>query len=161
MRVYVVEGTPEEIREAIPGLATAVEGQITTVPTAAPTAVSRTAVEAEEGEEEDEEQAYVSVDVAREVLTRRKLHDSQKKMLRAIYKAHPGQISAIDLQALLSQNTAQFRGFMGAWGRRYSHTEGFVEGEWFFDQDWDDEQACYLYGLPESVREAMKLEKLV
>lgn len=160
MRVYVVEGTPEEIREAVPGLATAVDGQVTTVRTAAPTAESHATVEGEEDEEEDEEQAYVSVDVAREVLTRRKLHDTQKNMLRAIYKAHPGQISAVDLQALLSQNTAQFRGFMGAWGRRYTHTEGFVQGEWFFDQEWDYEQACYLYRLPESVRQAMKLEKL-
>lgn len=159
MRVYVVEGTPDEIREAIPGLAMAVDGQIATMPAPAPIAAAHGVEAAEEGED-DEEQAFVSVDVAREVLTRRKLHDSQKSMLLAIYNAHPGQISAIDLQALLSQSTAQFRGFMGAWGRRYTHTDGFVEGEWFFDQEWDDEQACYLYRLPESVREAMELENL-
>lgn len=154
MKVYIYEGTPEEIRRALPGLPTASEVAVFTPLPVIPTADTS-------DDDDDEEQTYVSLEVARAVINRRKLHDSQKAMLTAIYAAHPDPISALDLQALLSQTTAQFRGFMGAWGRRYTHTPGFVDGDWFFDQEWDDEQACYLYSLPETVREAMKLEKLV
>ena len=159
MRVYVIEGTPDEIREAIPGLATAVDGQIATAPVEA--GVGYLAEKAVHDKTIGEVQAYVPVELARAVLTRRPLLDSQKTMLCAIYKVHPDFISAIDLQNILSQTPAQFRGFMGAWGRRYTHTEGFIEGEWFFEQEWDNEQACFLYRLPDSVREAMKLEKLM
>ncbi|HYF22902.1 MAG TPA: hypothetical protein VD929_05830 [Caulobacteraceae bacterium] len=42
-----------------------------------------------------------------------------------------------------------------------SHTEGHVEGTWFFDQEWDYAHNCYRYTLPESVREALQSEGLV
>ena len=45
-------------------------------------------------------------------------------------------------------------------GRRLANTPGFVLGSWFFDQEWDNETSTNRYGLPESVREAMRLEKL-
>lgn len=66
------------------------------------------------------------------MLSRIKLHDFQKLMLRTIYEGATGWVSATDLQKALGQSTAQLRSFMGAWGRRYTHTEGFIDGEWFF-----------------------------
>ena len=50
---------------------------------------------------------------------------------------------------------------MGAFGRRLTHTPGYVEGSWFFDNNWDYHAGCYAYGLPETVREALRREKLV
>ncbi len=84
----------------------------------------------------------------------------QKKVLAALYKAHPAKIPAPKLQELVSYSPAQFAGLMGAFGRRVARTAGYVKNSHFFDTVWDDEKGCYLYGLPESVMEAIGQEKL-
>lgn len=159
MRVYVVDGTPDEIRQALPGFTAAFNsGAVSTiVAAAAPAETDSASVD----DDEDDEITYVSTATAREVLSRIELYDSQKLMLRTIYEGATGWVSATDLRTALGQSTAQFRGFMGAWGRRYTHTDGFITGEWFFEQEWNDEEACYHYRLPETVREAMRLEGIV
>lgn len=153
MKVIIVEGTPQEISEAFPDLN--MRSAIVSTPTA-PSSVPTVS-----SSKDDDGVSYVTAEVARKVLSRRKLSKEQLEVLRAIYKAHPGTVLGTELQALIGYSRPQFSGLMGAMGRRYTHTEGFVEGAWFFEQEWDDAGATYRYGLPETVREAMRLEKLV
>jgi hypothetical protein len=50
---------------------------------------------------------------------------------------------------------------MGAFGRRMSHTDNYEQGAYFFDFRWNHETDAWDYRLPETVREALRLEKLV
>ena len=157
MRLMVYEGTPEEIRQVVdtlPKLSRAVS----------PPPEQSAAPEPPDADDTDEEPAereFVSVKVARLMLSRRVLSKQQLQVLRAIYKAHPNKVAAPDLQNLTGYTPSQFAGLMGAFGRRLTHTPGYIEPTWFFDQEWDYENGHNLYGLPETVREAMHLEKLV
>ena len=82
-------------------------------------------------------------------------------MLRALYSAHPGMVLATTLAQQVGYTRSQFAGLMGAFGRRVSHTEGYDGDAWFFEQQWNRGAGCCEYGLPETVREAMRLEQLV
>jgi hypothetical protein len=153
VKVTIVEGTPQEIAEVFPDLNMR-QTTVTTPPVAVATPRISDATE-------HDEQQYVTVEVARSVLNRRPLSKEQLLLLRELYNAHPGTVSGVDLQAKLGYSRPQFTGLMGAMGRRFTHTEGFVEGTWFFQQEWDYKAATNRYGLPETVREAMRREKLV
>jgi hypothetical protein len=154
MKVMVFEGTPEEILAALPHLKDSmapsppVVTPSVTVPTdgdaAAPTGSN-----------------YVSLRVARKVLTRRRLKPLQLVVLKEIYGAHPKPVLATELHKKTGYTAAQFAGLMGAIGRRVSHTEGYMDGDLFFIQDWNEKAGCWAYGLPDTVREALKLEKIV
>lgn len=153
MKAIFVEGTWEEVAAA--GAAFITQGAVS-VPV--PPAVEAKKPAARAGDDEIE---YVSVDVARAVLSRRRLSTGQMDVLRALYEGHPNTLKGTKLQELTGYTRPQFSGLMGALGRRFTHTDGFVEGTWFFEQTWDDDEQTYRYGLPESVREAMRLEKLI
>ena len=156
MKVTIVEGTPEEIAQAFPHLAAqsaAAEGGANGATSIAEMSAS-TSDDTSEGEE------AVSVEVARKVLKRIPLSKEQLAVLRALYSAHPKDVPTADLTAKVGYTGPQFRGFMGAFGRRLSHTPGYIGGTYFFEQEWDDATGAYRYSLPESVREAMRLEKL-
>jgi hypothetical protein len=153
MKVTIVEGTPQEIAEIFPYLN--MRQAAATTPPVAVAAPQRS------GTTEDDEPQYVTVEVARRVLSRRPLSKEQLLLLRELYNAYPSTVSGIDLQAKLGYIRPQFTGLMGAMGRRFTHTEGFVKGTWFFQQEWDHKATTNRYGLPETVREAMRLEKLV
>lgn len=149
MRLYVYEGTPDEILKVQQSL-----GTFTT------TATPPTAAASDSGASIDE-QKFVNVDVALRMLTRISLSVEQKQVLVAIYNAHPKPVSAATLQKLINYSTSEFAGMMGAFGRRLTHTEGYVSGRCFFDQHWDASIDCNQYKLPESAREAMRQAKLV
>ncbi len=82
-------------------------------------------------------------------------------MLRAIYAAHPDRISSAELVKKIGYRHQQFVGLMGAFGNRFSKTEGHVDGSWFFDVEWDPATGSNYYKLPETVREALRLEGVV
>ena len=149
MKVTIVEGTPEEILAAMPHL----KGSIVSAP---PVADERPDPMAS-----GQGHSYVSSRLARRVLSRRRLKPQQITVLKELYSAHPKLVLAKELQAKTSYTPAQFAGLMGAIGRRVSHTEGYMAGDTFFVQEWNDKDGCWAYGLPDGVREAMKLERLV
>lgn len=137
----VLEGTPGEIKETIALLQA--EGQGTT---------SKALTESSSGEGI----TYVSYDVARTALTRRPLHPIQRKLLKAIYDAHPNMISGEKLQKIVGYSRPQFSGLMGALGRRFAYTQGYREGSWVFQQSWNDEEHCYYYSLPQELKSALE-----
>jgi len=141
----VIEGTPEEVRETLALMRmTSSEHAV---------AGRDQASQPDNGEEEIE---YVSYDVARTALTRIPLHAIQKKLFKAIYDAHPRRILATELQSILGYERPQFSGLMGALGRRFTHTQGYIAGTNVFDQEWDYERHCYDYSLPPTVKRALE-----
>ena len=158
MKAIVLEGTPEEIRAALPSLDQSASTLV--LARTAPKAHSK-AVPVENEDDEDMEVSYIEKQTARRFLNRRQLHDTQRTVLVTLAEAHPKMVTAPALQEKLSYSTSQFAGTMGALGRRLTHTPGWVEGDCLFVQEWDSEQGYYCYGLPDSVIEAMKAEKLI
>jgi hypothetical protein len=149
------EGTPEEIAKAFPGLTSTLA-----VTAGVRGGQSPATLEVGEGSGDSSEEAgEVSVEVARKCLTRIPLAAKQLVILRALYAAHPRTVDSAALVAKLGYSRPQFTGLMGAFGRRVANTPGYVDGSWFFEQEWDG--TSNVYGLPPSVREAMRLEKLV
>lgn len=151
MKAYLFEGTAQEVIEVM----TAMQAMPNAAAQDAAVAVAPTV--AEEGEDKE----FVSIEVARRVLSRRPLSREQLAVLKMLYSALPDWVPAAKLQAAISYTPAQFAGLMGAFGRRFSHTEGFVENTWLFDAEWDYEVGAYNYRLPETVKAAMEAEKLV
>lgn len=151
MKVMLFDGTPEEILAVFPHLKNS----------PAPTIIPSTASTNGASDSAEAESNYVSLRVARKVLTRRRLNPTQAIVLKEIYRAHPELVLATDLHEKTSYTPAQFAGLMGAIGRRVSHTEGYMDGDLFFIQEWNEEADCWAYGLPSSVREALENEKLI
>ncbi len=151
MKGYMFEGTAQEVIEVMTALQAASGGEATSdaVAAVAPTV-------AEEGEEKE----FVSTEVARRVLNRRPLSREQLGVLKMLHAAFPEWVPAGKLQAAISYTPAQFAGLMGAFGRRFSHTEGYVANTWLFDAEWDYDVGAYNYRLPETVKVAMDAEKL-
>jgi len=108
----------------------------------------------------EKKKLFVTTEVARTVFSRRPLSAEQKIVLNMLAVAHPDWVLITQLQAAVHYTPAQFAGLLGAFGRRLSHTEGYVAGSWLFDVEWDVDNGCYRYKLPDSVREAVKLEKI-
>lgn len=153
MKAYVFDGTPEEVTDAIRRMQ---------VGEAAP-AIGQpqsplTVDEADEDDDEDEG-TPLPADIGRKMLTRIPLAPLQKKVVVSIYRAGDKGIMGAELAKLLDYSSAQFRGLMGAFGRRISHTEGYEDGMYFFDQEWIDNEG-YLYKLPETSRKAVEAELL-
>lgn len=155
MRVLVFEGSPEDVGQALKQL-----GPLTDVTTLAE-ARPEPALQAVGATVDDGERKFVSVELARRVLSRRPLSREQRIVLVEIYNAHPNDVLASVLQQKVSYSKARFAGLMGAFGRRLANTRGHVAPTWFFDNDWDDEKGCNRYRFPDTVREAMRLEGLV
>ena len=147
LKVTILEGTPEEIQKALPGLSAA-SGIV--IATQAATAVSPA-----DGPESDDSD-FVSEAVAKKVLTRRPLSREQTQVLRLLYKAGDAGLLGTELQSKIGYSRPQFTGLMGAFGNRVGNTPGYVPGTWFFDQAWDYDEASNRYKLPASVRDALK-----
>ena len=154
MRMYVVEGTPDEISQVVNKMETG-SVAIQALNQTAFSAGSATGAQASEGD-----RVYVETDVARRVFRRRPLSQQQRQTLEHLVKAHPEWVTAQALQKATGYSPAQFAGLMGAFGRRLTHTDGYVEGSWLFDCEWSDETRGWLYKLPETVFDAVKAEKI-
>ena len=148
VKLMVIEGTPEEVLSVAKGLEVGASSPLDGAP-AVPTA------------DAPGERAFVSTEVARKVLNRRPLSREQKTVLTILAKRHPTWVPAAELQAATGYTTAQFAGLMGAFGRRFTHTDGYIQGSWLFDAQWDYDKGAYDYRLPDTVLEAMKAEKLL
>ena len=161
MKLYLLEGTAEEINKVVDAM------QLTT-------AASTMSVEVPEEEvssppkppkDTSEGSTAVTFDCARHILVRRPLSDPLKDMLKAIYEAHPEWVSSEALYDATGYRSRRFSGFMGAFGRRKWNTEGF-EAErhaHFFEarRSGSKGDGPWEYRLPDTVREALRLENLV
>jgi len=149
------EGTTEEIATLFPHLSQKSN------PVEAVAGVEGRTLQVELPTTEADEDSPVSTEFARKVLSRLPLAKQQRDMLRAIYAAHPDRISSAELVRKIGYRHQQFVGLMGAFGRRIGNTEGHIDGSWFFDVEWDQATGSNYYKLPETVREALRLEKIV
>ncbi len=146
-KLTIIEGSAEEVVAIANGLDSSVAATTTAV---APPA-----------ELDPEDKIFVSVEVARKVFSRRPLSAEQKAVVTTLAKAYPAWTPASDLHAATGYSPAQFAGLMGAFGRRFTHTDGYVLNSWLFDAEWNYEKGAYEYKLPETVYEAAKAEGLI
>ena len=152
----IVEGTPTEIAEfeVLTAGAQLPEVQSPMFNTAWP---PQGASDPSSSEELD----YASVSVAYQCLTRLKLSKHMKATLRLLYAADQNWVSATDIQKQIGYDAMQFGGMLGAFGRRFVNTSGYVLNSSFFDYEWDQSLSCYRYRLPATVRAAMVQARLV
>ena len=149
IKLTIIEGASEEVLAVAKGL-----GAEEAV---APTDLSSELIAGAKSEE----RLFVTTEFARKVINRRPLSVEQTAIFVALAKASPEWVPAADLQAATEYSPAQFAGAMGALGRRLSHTEGYVDDSWLFDTEWDYDVGAYRYRLPDSVLEALKIERIV
>ena len=151
-----IEGTAEEIADVLRALPTAVS-------------LHATAIELDDGsipssthsEPPEDESSFVTTRFARRVLRRRRIRPRMKKLLVALYEAHPDGVSASTLQKVVDYSPAQYAGLMGAFGRRVANTDGYDSEAEFFKWEWDEDEGVWKCRLPDTVREALALEGIV
>jgi hypothetical protein len=98
---------------------------------------------------------FVSEEIAFRVIKRRPLSREQSKTLAILRQSGDDWVSAKALCRDLGYSSSQLAGMLGAFGKRLTATDGYVDGTWFFDQEWDYENNCYQYRLPDGVRKAV------
>ena len=133
-----VEGTPEEIGRLIRDLET--------LPSSS----------GDKRATDDGDRRFVDEGVAFKMIKRRPLSDGQKALIEKLGSEHPSWTSAKDLQKATKFNANQLAGLLGAFGKRVSSTEGYIQGSILFDYRWDYDHDCYFYRLPEGVLAAVK-----
>ena len=149
VRLVMIDGSPEEVVTVAKGLEKSdVAGTVQT-PAAPPAEI------------DPDDKVFASTEVARRVFNRRPLSPEQKAVLKTLSDAYPEWVPAAKLHAATGYTPAQFAGLMGAFGRRFTHTEGFVSNSWLFDAEWNYERGAYDYKLPETVLEAVKVEHVI
>lgn len=160
MKMYLFEGTPEEIGQVMKTMepsggaslvaATKDAKNRPPLPLSPPTGAN----------DEDERREFVTVEFAREAMTRIALSEPLKNVLVALRKADPEWVPVADLYEASGYTFQQFAGLMGAFGRRMKYTKGYDEDVHFFDAEWDEKAEAWNYRLPDSVIEAMQLEAI-
>jgi hypothetical protein len=149
MKLFVYEGTPSEIAEVahLIGASSRNQGE------------RATSNETNGATSEDNEE--LSVEQVKRVFQRRPLLEPMKVFLRELYKAGEERIKSDDLKAALGYGNAEFRGMLGAFGRRLKNTEGLPEGVRLLDEAWDHDLRQKTWALPPNVRKALENLKLV
>ena len=160
MKMIVYEGTVEEIAKIALAIQSA-ELNIVSKESLEDSSTSTMDDSTDTPKESDASDKFVSIEVARLALSRRPLSDGQKTVLGNLKAAHPEWVSRDELLAATNYTPHQFAGLMGAFGRRVSHTEGFVANTSIFDFEWNDDLYAYDYRLPDNTFEALCLENLV
>lgn len=154
MKLYVFEGTVDELNEVASNLGITSTATIAAVP-AVPAEPEQAASSITDGEE------AVSLIFARRVLKRREISEPMKAVLTTLYNAGDKMIGTSELCEVSNYTRPQFSGLMGAFGRRISHTEGYDSETYFFKAVWDEEKDELTYSLPDSVRDALVKENIV
>jgi len=149
MKMYVFEGTPEEIAKVASSMQ-----PMTAMQTETPKKEQHGPAKGlpKVGEEIE---TYVTKDFAVEVLTRLALSEPLKGTLRALHKANGEWLTPEVLYEASGYSQSQFAGMMGAFGRRMTYTTDFDEKAYFFDYRWDEEKNWWDYSLPKSVISAI------
>ena len=151
-----VEGTSTEIIDVLQVLAGTTKLRIAAVELTDEEVPSETASDSAESDS-----SVVTTRFARRALTRLGLSPPMKKVLTALYEAHPGWLSLPTLHGIADYTPAQFAGLMGAFGRRLANTEGHDSDLAFFEYKWNEDEEVWDYRLPKTVCDALELEQLV
>ena len=151
-----MEGTAAEISDVLRALPGAATLQIAAVELTDETVPSPTRSESAESES-----TVVTARFARRALTRLRLSPPMRRVLAALYEAHPNWLSLPALHGIAEYEPAQFAGLMGAFGRRVANTEGYDSDLLFFESRWNENEETWEYRLPDTVCEALVLEQLV
>lgn len=160
MKVAILDGTPEEVIKVVRALYPDVGSLESTVAQAdlSPTTDENTT---DESASPAAPHGFVSIEFARRVLNRRPLSNAQLIALRGLAEGYPEWVTRDELCAATGYAAHGLAGVMGALGRRVSHTKGYSKGARFFDKTWNDSAGAWDYRLPETVLEALRLEKLI
>lgn len=151
MKAVVLDGTPQEVAEALKAMGVAAP---MTAAVAEVASLESDNDGADDGEDVDTQPLPLTV--AKRILGRLPtISENMKKALIALYKAGDGGLLGSELCELLDFEQSQFRGMMGAFGRRVTNTEGWYDGAGFFAQEWDAENG-YRYKLFETSRKAVE-----
>ncbi len=151
MKMYVFEGTPEEISKVAATMQPMKPLNLIELEGEKPTATVRSLPKPSENIER-----YVTKKFAKRALTRLELSKPIKGMIKRLLEAGENWVPTQEVYKASGYDQAQFAGMMGAFGRRMSYTKGFDEQAHFFDYRWDDVEQSWEYRLPKSVTKAIK-----
>ena len=149
MKLFVYEGTPGEIAEV---------AQLMGAPSQSQAKQANSSPTDGTIPEENEE---LSVEQVKRVFQRRTLHEPMRKVLRLLYEAGENRIKSDELKEALNYSNPEFRGMLGAFGRRLKNTDGIPDGIRLFDEAWDEDLRQKTWTLPVNVRKALEDLKLV
>lgn len=154
MKLYVFEGTVEELNEVASNLGIGSTQSTIALPhrQVEPAGTASSITDGEEA---------VSITFACRVLSRRDISEPMKAVLIALYHSGDAMVGISKLCEASNYTKPQFSGLMGAFGRRISHTQGYDEETYFFKTEWDEDNEEWTYSLPPSVREALVKEGIV
>jgi hypothetical protein len=153
VRLILFDGTTEEFSAIAPHLGVTPSQQQDSRPVGA--AVFR----AERAQSDADEERFVTFEEAIGILGRRALSDDVLAMIERLYRSGNSEVTSEDLRAVNDLSSSEFRGMLGAFGRRVRHTVS--ANVRFFDQIWKPDLGQYVWKLPESVRRAIEHLKLV
>lgn len=146
MKFILFEGTAAEFKEIAPKLSLGALSEVDALNEV--TEVGPTA--------EPSEVVYLTAEQVKRVLGRRPLDWAMKLMLRRLYEAGEQRVKSEELREELGFSAPQFRGMMGAFGRRKANTDGIPPHGRLFDEEWDFEANQKTWSLPPSTRQAVK-----
>lgn len=157
VRVIVIEGSVDEVRATMEVIRPLVSEPRSSSIEESASEVETDAIDDSGGKR------FVTVEFAREVLTRLPLSPAQKAVLKALYDAGAEEyVTTTELVRVLRYDSGhQLAGVMGAFGRRIANTKGFDENATFFEIRWNETAAAWEYRLPATVRKALEQEGLV
>ena len=155
MKAVIFDGTPQEVAEALKAMGVAAPTSAA-VAQIAPVTVNDGEAEKDDGNDEHDGTQPLPLLVARRVLNRLPtISKNMKKALVALHKVGDEGLLGSELCKILDFEQSQFRGMMGAFGRRVVNTEGWYDGAGFFEYDWDAENG-YRYKLFDTSRKAVE-----
>lgn len=144
MKLFVYEGSPREIAEISLLMGSATQNQVLNN-------VAGASIEPH-----DESIDELTVAQVKNVFERRTLAEPLATMLRLLYKAGEERLSSDHLKKELGYNAHEFRGMLGAFGRRLKNTSGIPDGVKLFDEHWDEGLRQKTWSLPKNVRKAVE-----
>jgi hypothetical protein len=156
MKAIIFDGTPQEVTEALKAMGVAAP-MSAAVAQVAPVAIKDGEAKRDDGGDDDQDGTQpLPLLVAKRVLNRLPtISKNMKKALVALHKIGDEGLLGSELCELLDFEQSQFRGMMGAFGRRVVNTEGWYDGAGFFHYDWDAENG-YRYKLFDTSRKAVE-----
>ena len=144
MRMYMFDGTPQEIAEVLETMKISLENTVSVKPSPTPS------------ETEGGSTKFVTREFASLVLKRRALTPWTKAMFRKLLDAHPGWVSIAELCEALGCTPETARGVIGGFGTRMVRTDGYVEERQFFQFQWNDQSEAWDYRLSDTACEALQ-----
>ena len=146
MRMYMFEGTSQEIAEVLETTKISMENTVLVKPSSPPTP----------SETEGGSSKFVTREFASLVLKRRALTPLTKAMFRKLLDAHPEWVSTAELCEAVECAPETARGVIGGFTTRMVRTDGYVEKTQFFQFLWNDQSETWAFRLSDTACEALQ-----